>query len=106
MYDMDTVNRIENSSNPNNIITTTHNQTSSPYKKELKPKITMNKQKKNETVLPSSQPNSSKKNKKPFNKDRQVYMKPLTKAKRYKPTYDDNKKQTDSSYMYTDNHLE
>ena len=100
MYDINTVNRIENSSNPNNIITTTYNQMSSPYKKEYKPKVNNidNKQKKNDT---DSQHNSSKKNKK------QVYMKPLTKAKKYKATtYDDNKKQTTSSYMYTDNHLE
>lgn len=101
MYDIDTINRIENSSNPNNIITTTtHNQTVSPYKKEYKP----DKQKKNDTALlaaNNSQHNSSKKNK------RQVYMKPLTKAKKYKATpYDDNKKQITSSYMYTDNHLE
>ena len=104
MYDIDTVNRIENSSNPNNIITTTHNQMLSPYKKEYKPKVNnIDKQKKNDTALLSnnSQHNSSKKNK------RQVYMKPLTKAKKYKATtYDDNKKQTTSSYMYTDNHLE
>ena len=106
MYDIDTINRIENSSNPNNIITTTtYNQTVSPYKKEYKPKMNnIDKQKKNDTALiaaNNSQHNSSKKNK------RQVYMKPLTKAKKYKATqYDDNKKQINSSYMYTDNHLE
>lgn len=106
MYDIDTINRIENSSNPNNIITTTtHNQTVSPYKKEYKPKMNnIDKQKKNDTALiaaNNSQHNSSKKNK------RQVYMKPLTKAKKYKATtYDENKKQINSSYMYTDNHLE
>ena len=63
MYDINTVNRIENSSNPNNIITTTYNQMSSPYKKEYKPKVNNidNKQKKNDTY---SQHNSSKKNKK------------------------------------------
>ena len=80
MYDLETINKIENCSNQTNIFTTTHIQ-STPIKeaKELQRKMKYEEEHKVEKKKKSSSIEKKLKNRKPGN-----YMKPLDKEKRHR----------------------
>lgn len=92
MYDLDTINKIENSSNQANVFTTTHIQQTSPTK-EVRRKEKREQQQ--ETVTKKKKSSSVAKNV-TVKREPNAYMKPLDKTKRHRTrdnsTHEEEKK--------------